>query len=182
MYSIVFHINLRHLLIWPRKRSSLHINPATFPSERTFIRTNDLSNPRSVYVCNTLVRDIISANDPARIRLINCGVKAFTRQSNHEKEPSGTQGKDVFDDHDDIAPVAEEVPRTKDLVFRFVHEGVEAVLPHVEPSSILVANLDDLRRMLVEYYPRTDSFNGSFGEQLKSAGQSLTGYDHYATC
>lgn len=123
------------------------------------------------------MRDIIEANDPARIRLINCGVKAFTRQSKEggrETDPGaaavnapGDRSTDMIDDG---APSAVD---EKDLVFRFVYEGVEAVLSYVDPAYILVAGLKELRRMLEVYYPQLSDFNDSFEEQIGRTSMSF---------
>ncbi|KAF8323022.1 S-adenosyl-L-methionine-dependent methyltransferase [Clavulina sp. PMI_390] len=116
--------------------TKLHVSQDAF-DKRIFVRTADTDSPRAIYVCNNLVRDIIIANDPARMRLINCGVKMFTRQGN------------------------EKAKHNKDLIFRFVYEGVEAVLPFVEPSFILSAGLKELKTMLQTYYPGKVDFAGS---------------------
>jgi multisite-specific tRNA:(cytosine-C5)-methyltransferase len=127
------------------------------------------------------VRNIIEGNDPARMRLINCGVKAFTRQSKEggrATDPDtalvnapGARGTDQGDmiDEDGMPPVADE----KDLVFRFVYEGVEAVLPYVDPAFILVAGLKELRRMLEVYYPQLSDFEDSFAEQIGLTSMSI---------
>lgn len=156
-------------------RSALHINSSTFPSDRAFVRTTDFDNPRSIYICNPLVRDIISCNDPARIRLINCGVKAFTRQQNHEKgaEKEGKEEEAEDVEYAEGAATVDGSTKKKELVFRFVYEGVETILPHVEPSSILVADLKDLRKMLEAYYPPSANFHSPFGEQIKAAGKGF---------
>lgn len=161
-------------------RTKLHIKPEAF-ADRIFVRTADLNHPRAIYVCNRLVRDIIEANDPARMRLINCGVKAFTRQAKeggrmteprtalvNTAEDLGANQGDVIED-DGMPAVADE----KDLVFRFVYEGVEAVLPYVDPAFILVAGLKELRRMLGVYYPTLTDFDGSFAEQIGRTSMSL---------
>jgi len=131
-------------------------------------------------VCNRLVRDIIEANDPARIRLINCGVKAFTRQAkeggratelraapeNALEDPGA--GRGVIGDGG-VPSVGDE----KDLVFRFVYEGVEALLPYVDPAFILVAGLKELRRMLEVYYPTLTDFEDSFAGQISRTSMSI---------
>lgn len=157
-----------------------------------FIRTVDTDSPRTIYVCNALVRDIIAANDPARMRLINCGVKTFTRQGNEGGKASAAAnagaGADADDDAidvDDAAGAENEDAiiadtengagkKGKDLVFRFVYEGVQAVLPFVDPASILVAGVKELRRMLEIYYPSITDFNGStFAAQMDFASECL---------
>ena len=60
---------------------------------------------------------------------------------------------------------------SRDLTFRFVAEGVQAVLPFVDPAAILTAGLRDLRRMLEVYYPALVDFDfggegGAFKKQL----------------
>lgn len=162
-------------------RSNLHIAADAF-RDRVFIRTSDLDSPRAMYICSPLVHDIIRANDPARIRLINCGVKAFTRQGNEEKKAMKAQSEATSVNADDIpmgtgamedevATSVEDGKKERDLIFRFVYEGVEVVLPFVEPASILTAGLKDLRRMLEVYYPSiTDFEESSFGPQIAAAG------------
>lgn len=96
-----------------------------------------------MYLCNALVRDIVSHNNYNRLRLINCGVKAFTRQE------SGQNG---------------------DRLFRFIDDGIEAVLPYVDPGSILKAGLPELKKMLETYYPLIETFGETFKTQIHGKG------------
>lgn len=175
-----------------RSSEKLHVAPDAF-KDRLFVRTSDTDSPRTIYVCNDLVRDIIAANDPARMRLINCGVKTFTRQGNEGGKATSVTNSST-DPQDDVIAVDNDAPveddenvlvteldsivedgpgkKEKDLIFRFVYEGVQAVLPFVDPASILVAGVKELRTMLEVYYPYLTDFEGSsFGTQIDASSE-----------
>ncbi|KAF9513599.1 hypothetical protein BS47DRAFT_1372487 [Hydnum rufescens UP504] len=120
---------------------SLRVN-ADFPSTLLFVRNPDGENitPRVIYFSNPLVREIVLHNDFNKLRLINCGVKVFTRQD------STTSGGNTY---------------------RFVDDGIESVLPYVPPESILTAGIKELKIMLESYYPLSEAFDEGFREQIK---------------
>lgn len=124
----------------------------------------------------------MSSNDASKIRLINCGVKAFTRQANEggkllkaasagdpsELVPEESNGKK--DEPSDEKGM--EKDKDKEMVFRFVYEGVQAVIPFIDSSYILHAGLRELKRMLETYYPSLVDFEGSeFGSQVHKSGE-----------
>lgn len=136
----------------------------------------------------------MSSNDPSKIRLINCGVKAFTRQANEggkllkaAASAEGSSGEasitgtsitrtEITADAGKPDAIEEEgsekdKDKDKEMVFRFVYEGVQAVIPFIDPSYILHAGLKELRRMLEVYYPSHKDFEGSeFGAQVEKSG------------
>ncbi|ELU39994.1 tRNA (cytosine-5-)-methyltransferase [Rhizoctonia solani AG-1 IA] len=100
----------------------LKIKPS-FPSNNLFVRNPDGEALRQIYLCNDAARQVITHNDFARIRLINAGVRVFNRQESGVK--------------------AELHGRNR---FRFLTEGVPSVLPHVDESRIITADLETLRQ------------------------------------
>jgi len=132
---------------------NLRVN-ADFPSTLLFVRNPDGENitPRAIYFSNPLVREIVLHNDFNKLRLINCGVKIFTRQD------SAASGGNTY---------------------RFVDDGIESVLPYVQPESILTAGIKELKLMLESYYPLADAFDEGFKEQIRqrAAGSYLIRFE-----
>ncbi|CAE7182019.1 unnamed protein product [Rhizoctonia solani] len=124
--------------------TDLQIKPS-FPSANLFVRNPDGEALRQIYLCNDAVRQVLERNDFARLRLINAGVRVFSRQESGAK--------------------AELHGRNR---FRFLTEGVPSVLPHVDESRVVVADLDTLRVFMRLYYPVCGEFSSPMKERLAS--------------
>ncbi|CAE6462938.1 unnamed protein product [Rhizoctonia solani] len=124
--------------------TDLQIKPS-FPSANLFVRNPDGEALRQIYLCNDAVRQVLAHNDFARLRLINAGVRVFSRQESGVK--------------------AELHGRNR---FRFLTEGVPSVLPHVDESRILTADLNTLRVFMRLYYPVCGEFDSPMKEKLAS--------------
>ncbi|EUC55359.1 tRNA (cytosine-5)-methyltransferase, partial [Rhizoctonia solani AG-3 Rhs1AP] len=124
--------------------TDLQIKPS-FPSANLFVRNPDGEALRQIYLCNDAVRQVLAHNDFARLRLINAGVRVFSRQESGVK--------------------AEIHGRNR---FRFLTEGVPSVLPHVDESRILTADLNTLCVFMRLYYPICGEFDSPMKERLTS--------------
>ncbi|CAE6481525.1 unnamed protein product [Rhizoctonia solani] len=124
--------------------TDLQIKPS-FPSANLFVRNPDGEALRHIYLCNDAVRQILVHNDFARLRLISAGVRVFNRQESAVK--------------------AELHGRNR---FRFLTEGIPSVLPHVDESRIVTADLDTLRVFMRLYYPICGEFSSPMKEILTS--------------
>ncbi|KDN48403.1 hypothetical protein RSAG8_02995, partial [Rhizoctonia solani AG-8 WAC10335] len=127
--------------------ADLQIKPS-FPTANLFVRNPDGEALRQIYLCNDAVRQVLAHNDFARLRLINAGVRVFSRQESGAK--------------------AELHGRNR---FRFLTEGVSSVLPHVSESRIVTADLDTLHTLRVFmrlYYPVCGEFSPPMKEMLAS--------------
>lgn len=56
--------------------------------------------------------------------------------------------------------------------FRFLMEGTPAVLPHVDESRIIVADLDTLRLLIRSYFPVCSEFSDPMREKLTELGMT----------
>ncbi|KAG9100432.1 hypothetical protein FRC06_004141, partial [Ceratobasidium sp. 370] len=123
--------------------TDLQIKPS-FPSANLFVRNPDGEVLRQIYLCNDAVRRVLAHNDFARLRLINAGVRVFTRQ--------------------DCGPRGEETKgRNK---FRFLVEGTPSVLPHVSEARIIAGDMDTLKVLMRLYYPVCQEFASPLRERL----------------
>ena len=61
-----------------------------------------------------------------------------------------------------------EGKKEKPSVWRMLSEGLPAVLPFVEPSSIIDADADALKVLVAEYYPLLSSFAPEYKAVLES--------------
>ncbi|CAE6527541.1 unnamed protein product [Rhizoctonia solani] len=120
--------------------ADLQIKPS-FPSTNLFVRNPDGEALRHIYLCNDAVRQVLAHNDFARLRLISAGVRVFNRQESGVKTELHGRNR-----------------------FRFLTEGVPSVLPHVDESRIVTANLDTLRVFMRLYYPVYGEFSSLMKE------------------
>ncbi|CAE6449031.1 unnamed protein product [Rhizoctonia solani] len=120
----------------------LKIRPS-FPTTNLFVRNPDGEALRQIYLCNDAVRQVLVHNDFARLRLINAGVRIFSRQESGVK--------------------AELHGRNR---FRFLTEGIPSVLPHVEESRIILADLETLRVFMRLYYPVCEEFGSPMKDKF----------------
>lgn len=90
---------------------------------------------RSLYLANDLVKAVIENNDFSRIRLTAAGTKVFSKQ---------------------------EGGKATEAQFRVLGEGLPVVLPYVEPSTIITADLPTLKTLVQSYYPLCSSFEEPF--------------------
>ncbi|KAF8605675.1 S-adenosyl-L-methionine-dependent methyltransferase [Ceratobasidium sp. AG-I] len=129
--------------------NDLQIKPS-FPSSNLFVRNPDGEALRQVYLCNDAVRQVLTHNDFARLRLITAGVRVFSRQ---EGGPKTDKGESAPDD------------RGRGH-FRFLTEGTPAVLPYVDPARIVLADIEVLRVFMRLYYPICSEFSSPLKEKL----------------
>ncbi|EMD37062.1 hypothetical protein CERSUDRAFT_50963, partial [Gelatoporia subvermispora B] len=116
-----------------------------FPASNMMVR-NSISDPiRSLYMTNDIVKSIVLHNDYTRIRLMTCGTKVFAKQEGAEAKREGA-----------------------DTHFRVLSEGLPAVLPYIEPVSIVPADLPALKILLETYYPLCSGFAEPFRSTIDS--------------
>ncbi|KAJ7125879.1 S-adenosyl-L-methionine-dependent methyltransferase [Mycena filopes] len=99
---------------------------AGFPSSNVLVRNPAGDAARSLYITNALVKAVILANDYNRIRLTFAGTKVFTKQ---------------------------EAGRGADAQFRVLGEALPLVLPYMDPSTIVDADLEVLKILVEKAYP-----------------------------
>ncbi|CAE6469303.1 unnamed protein product [Rhizoctonia solani] len=125
----------------------LKIKPS-FPSTNLFVRNPDGEALRQIYLCNDAVRQVLKHNDFARLRLISAGVRVFSRQESGVKVELHGRNR-----------------------FRFLTEGVPSVLPHVDESKIITADLETLRIFMRLYYPVYMEFGSPMKDKLSGLGE-----------
>jgi len=100
---------------------------------------------RSIYLANDLVKAVIQNNDYSRIRLTAAGTKVFAKQEG---------GKGV------------------EPQFRVLAEGLPVILPFVDPSTIITADITTLKTLVQSYYPLISSFGDPFRVVVEARGTS----------
>ncbi|THH19611.1 hypothetical protein EW146_g1598 [Bondarzewia mesenterica] len=118
----------------------------TFPSSNILVRNPAGEPARSLYLTNDLVHAVLQSNDFKRMRLMTAGTKIFTKHEGVARAEASAEGRDT--------------------PFRLLSEGLPAVLPYVQPESIVDACIADLRTLLEDYYPLVTAFGEPFREAL----------------
>jgi multisite-specific tRNA:(cytosine-C5)-methyltransferase len=112
----------------------LHIT-GTFPSSNVLVRNPEGAAVRSLYLVNDIVKVVIQNNNYERIRLTAAGTKVFAKQ---------------------------EAGKGLDAQFRILGEGLPVILPYINPSSIITANIAILRVLVESHYPLCSKFDEPF--------------------
>jgi multisite-specific tRNA:(cytosine-C5)-methyltransferase len=118
---------------------------SSFPSHNLFVRNAQSRTLRAIYLSNSLVKSVITANEPSRLRFISAGIKIIGRQD------SGQSGK------------AQANQR-----FRVLNDGVSSVLPYLRDEDILKADLTALKMFLQQAYPVVRGFAEPFKSTLEN--------------
>jgi multisite-specific tRNA:(cytosine-C5)-methyltransferase len=114
-----------------------------FPASNILVRNPEGEPSRSLYLANDLVKNVIQHNDYTRIRLTFAGTKVLSKQEG---------GKGV------------------EAQFRVLDDGLSAVLPYVDPESIIAGDLKSLRTLIESYYPLCTSFGEPFKTAIEDKG------------
>ncbi|TFK39362.1 S-adenosyl-L-methionine-dependent methyltransferase [Crucibulum laeve] len=118
----------------------LHMT-SSFPSSNVLVRNPAGDAVRSLYLANDVVKSVIENNDYSRIRLTAAGTKVFSKQE-------GGQGADAQ--------------------FRVLGEGLPVILPYVDPSTVITADLPTLKTLIESYYPLCSTFDQPFRETVEA--------------
>jgi multisite-specific tRNA:(cytosine-C5)-methyltransferase len=126
-----------------------------FNPRNLLVRNKEASPLRSIYLTSTSARALISSGGPGRgqhaygnpvkMRLLNCGIRAFSKQES---------GKDV----------------RLQCKWRVLSDGVPALRPFLPSDKIIKATLDDFAFLLLNHYPKIDDVpEGDFASKVKSS-------------
>ena len=105
---------------------------------------------RAIYLSNSLVKSVLTANEPSRLRFISAGIKIISKQD------AGQSGK-----------------AQANQKFRVLNDGVSSVLPYLREEDILKADLTALRMFLQQAYPVVRGFAEPFKSALESKRRFL---------
>ncbi|KAL0958350.1 hypothetical protein HGRIS_000495 [Hohenbuehelia grisea] len=115
----------------------------TFPSSNVLVRNPEGDAVRSLYLTNAAVKAVIEHNDYARIRLTSAGTKILSKQ---------------------------EAGKGLDAQFRILGEGLQVVLPYVDPETVMAADVGVLRVLLKAYHPTCAAFEEPFQTKVAERG------------
>ena len=128
-----------------------------------------------MYLTSNTVRAIVAgggpgagvhpAQNPLKIRLLNCGVKVFGRQESVSK---ATQAQ-LAAPSDDATQRRENISSTLACRWRVVSDSLHSMRPFLSDRIVLQATLSDLAFFIREYYPVLDNIPGTVGEFLRKA-------------
>lgn len=102
---------------------------ADFPKDRVFVRNGTGEVSRTMYIANPALKSLIQGNDYSHAHLLSAGIKIFTRQDS-KTNPTDTYCK-----------------------WRIPSDGLSTMMPFLDQSTILHANVDDLKHLLEQQYP-----------------------------
>lgn len=146
-----------------------------FPVANLLVRNSERVPLRSVYLTSNTVRAIVAgggpgagvhpAQNPLKVRLLNCGVKVFGRQESVSK---ATQTQ-LAAPSDDAAQRRENISSTLACRWRVVSDSLHSMRPYLSDRVVLKATLSELAFFIREYYPVLDKIPGSVGEFLRTA-------------
>lgn len=123
-----------------------------FHPRNLLVRNKEAKPIRSIYLTSTSVRALISSGgigrgphpygNPLKMRLLNCGIRAFQKQD---------AGKDV----------------RLQCKWRVMSDGIPALRPFLHDKKLVKATLDEFAFLLRNHYPKTDDVPmGSFRNHI----------------
>ncbi|CAG8523823.1 6684_t:CDS:2, partial [Dentiscutata heterogama] len=110
-----------------------------FPTDQLLVRSVNERN-KILYFVSEPVKRVLQAPDCHRLRVVNSGIKVFTRQEANE-------------------PIKCE--------FRFNAEGVIMIYPYISKKRVVNFRLEDLKILLSEPTPLLDRFDEKIQKKLK---------------
>lgn len=127
--------------------SQLHLKP-DLPADNILVRNPTGDTVRSMYMTNDLVRQIVEYNDYTRMRLMTCGTKVMGKQEGAAAKLEGATPQ-----------------------YRVLSEGLPVMLPYIEPSSVLSADVAALKVLMENYYPVVTHFQEPFRSAMEPKAQ-----------
>ncbi|KZT34790.1 S-adenosyl-L-methionine-dependent methyltransferase, partial [Sistotremastrum suecicum HHB10207 ss-3] len=121
-----------------------------FPSSNLFMHAPmveddsvQTKSARTMYLANDIVKSLLTKNDYVRLRIVSAGAKILARQEGSIL----TKGQ-----------------------FRILDDGMDAILPYIDPSSIIAGTISDLRVLMEQYNPQFSAFEGSSRTVIEDCG------------
>jgi multisite-specific tRNA:(cytosine-C5)-methyltransferase len=136
----------------------------TFPAHNLFVRNADPKVLRSIYLSNDLVKQILTFNEPSRLRFISAGIKLATRQegSNRIANKLKRDGGTVIEDEGESGMESK---------YRVLNDAVPQILPYMAPGDVLEGDMDVLKAFLRKAYPLAKEFPEAFRDTFESCGK-----------
>jgi multisite-specific tRNA:(cytosine-C5)-methyltransferase len=128
------------------------------------VRNADPRVLRSIYLSNDLVKQILTFNEPSRLRFISAGIKLATRQegsnriANKQKRDGGTI-------------VENEGESGMESKYRVLNDAVPQILSYMAPGDVLEGDMDVLKAFLRKAYPLAKEFPEAFRDMFEKCGK-----------
>lgn len=115
-----------------------------FPVDQFLVRTEN-ENIRTIYFVSKDVKEILSAENSRKLKVVNTGIKVFSRHTGGVKE-GGFQ-------------------------FRLNAEGVMTLAPHLSSNTVITTSYADLLVFLTNEYPKFECFSSEMQTKLTNSGK-----------
>ncbi|KAJ3100969.1 tRNA (cytosine(34)-C(5))-methyltransferase [Phlyctochytrium planicorne] len=121
--------------------SSYGVDPI-FPLDQFVVRS-DIVPYKTIYLVSTAVRRLLLASNSNSLKVVNTGVRIFTRNSGN-------------------TDLQVQFP------YRLTSEGIQTLAPHLTSKRLIELEVDDFKVMLQNEYPKFDLFSQKGRELLES--------------
>ncbi|KAJ3149520.1 tRNA (cytosine(34)-C(5))-methyltransferase [Geranomyces michiganensis] len=115
-----------------------------FPEENFMVRTEN-DSWKTVYFVSTPIKNLVSASNSFRLKIVNTGIRIFTRNS--ANDPSTP---------------------TYGCPFRLANDGLSTIGPFVGDRSVIHATMKDVVTLLSVEYPKFHEFDEHMVEAFKN--------------
>ncbi|CAG8685040.1 14337_t:CDS:2, partial [Acaulospora colombiana] len=135
-----------------------------FPAHNLFVRNADPTVLRSIYLSNDLVKQVLTFNEPSRLRFISAGIKLATRQegsnrmANKLKRSGGISAEEVGDGGTESK-------------YRVLNDAVTQILPYMVPGDVLNGDMNVLKTFIRKAYPLTREFPEVVRDMFEKCGK-----------
>ncbi|CAG8476678.1 3457_t:CDS:2, partial [Acaulospora colombiana] len=110
-----------------------------FPTDQLLVRSTNEKN-RTMYLVSESVKRVLEASDSKRLKVVNTGIRTFTRQETNEAIK---------------------------CEFRFNSEGMSTIYPFISNRRVVEFELEDLKILLSEPTPLIERFDEKIKTRLK---------------
>ncbi|KAI8589072.1 NOL1/NOP2/Sun domain family, member 2 [Geranomyces variabilis] len=114
-----------------------------FPQENFVVRSEN-DSWKTIYFVSTPIKKIVSASNSFRLKIVNTGIRIFTRNS--ANDPSTP---------------------TYGCPFRLANDGLSTIGPFVGDRSVIHASMKDVVTLLSVEYPKFQEFDEQIAEAFK---------------
>lgn len=127
---------------------------SAFPAHNLFVRNSDPTILRSVYLSNDIVKAVLTANEPSRLRIISAGLKIATKQEGSGRALAKLKQKQADGDGAVVTSEDAEVFQK----YRVLNDAVALILPYMKPEHIIHGDMGVLKVFVRRTYPLAKEF------------------------
>ncbi|KIM25888.1 hypothetical protein M408DRAFT_330889 [Serendipita vermifera MAFF 305830] len=163
------HPNVQRCLANLRIQITASNKESALPAHNLFVRNSDPTILRSVYLSNDIVKAVLTANEPSRLRIISAGLKIATKQEGSGRALAKLKQKEAAGDGAVVTSEDAEVFQK----YRVLNDAVALILPYMKPEHIIHGDMGVLKVFVRRTYPLAKEFEEPYKGTFEACGEYL---------